>query len=64
MLLSMLEIPRDDLLADAIACVALDVLQCQADSPEARSRFLLDLLALLARYGSGEAAEVLRAEVH
>jgi hypothetical protein len=47
----------DELLADAIAYVVLDLLGRLADSPEARSRFLRDLLGLMARYGVGEATE-------
>ncbi len=53
--------PTDnELLADAIACVALDALDRLADAPEARSLFLRELLALLARHGVGEATEALR----
>jgi hypothetical protein len=54
----------DELLADAIAYVALDLLDRLADSPEARSRFLRDLLGLMARYGAGEAADALRGLGH
>lgn len=54
----------DELLADAIACVALDLLKRLADAPVARARFLRDLLGLMARYGAGEAAEALRGTDH
>jgi hypothetical protein len=54
----------DEFLADAIACVALDLLERLADAPEARSRFLLDLLGLMARHGGGDATEALRGTDH
>lgn len=49
------ELTPDELHADAIAYVALDVLDGVADTPEARSRFLRDILALMVRHGRGQA---------
>lgn len=55
----------DELLAQAIADVALDVLDRLADTPERRSEFLLDFLRLVAASGGGElATDALRHACH
>jgi hypothetical protein len=54
----------NELLADAVACATLDVLASLADAPEARARFFRELLELMARFGSPQAAMELRAMTH
>ncbi len=55
---------NDELLADAIATVALEVLDRLADVPDSRSRFVHDLLNIMARQGAGESTEAMRLSEH
>jgi hypothetical protein len=59
------DLTDDELLAQAIADVALDVLDRVADTTQRRSEFLLQFLGLAAAYGGGElAADGLRLAAH
>lgn len=53
------EIADVDLLADAVAAIALERLMALAPRPDLRRDFLRELLELHAKYGAAEASRIL-----